>query len=212
MNNNDKPKFAEIITGVAELYGKDISAAAASIWFNSLKEYHIDSLAKAFSVHVTNPDNGQFFPKPADIIRSIEGTSQDASFVAWTKVDETIRTIGPYQSVVFDDPIIHAVIDDMGGWIMFGEKTEDEWPFVSLEFQKRYKGYKSRKQVPPHSKILIGQHEAKNRQHDFEIEPPLFIGDQEKAKQVYLAAPGKRQEVSKMSEVVGLIEENIKGV
>jgi hypothetical protein len=208
MKESDKKRFGLILVGVAEVYGKELSKQAASIWFNILKEYEIETISLAFTSHISNPDTGQFFPKPADIIKAIGGTNTDASFIAWTKVDQAMKLVGPYRSVVFDDPIIHAVIDDMGGWIFFGEKDENEWPFIGNDFQKRYKGYKERNSTPAHNKKLVGIHEAGNRKDGFEIEKPFLIGDKEKAKKVFLDAPGKQLEVS----FAGTIQENVKQI
>jgi len=56
-------------------------------------------------------------PKPADIIRAIKGNSQTQSLQAWSKVEDAIRLVGPYRSVVFDDLAIHGVLQEMGGWV-----------------------------------------------------------------------------------------------
>jgi len=68
MQENDKLKFAEIMTGIGELYNKTISKPFLSIFFEALKEHDIESVVLAISAHVRNAENGQFFPKPADII------------------------------------------------------------------------------------------------------------------------------------------------
>ncbi len=54
------------------------------------------------------------------------GSTQDAALAAWSKVDRAVREVGPYQSVAFDDALIHRVLFEMGGWIPLGSKTEDE--------------------------------------------------------------------------------------
>ena len=72
----------------------------------------------------------------------------------------------------------------MGGWVQFGTKTEDEWPFVGKEFQTRYRGFKSRGIIPEYQSHLIGLAEAHNSKEDYRIDPPKLLGDIEKAKQV----------------------------
>jgi len=162
MQENDKLKFAEIMTGIGELYNKTISKPFLSIFFEALKEHDIESVVSAISAHVRNAENGQFFPKPADIIRRISGTEKDAAQVAWAKVDKAVRCVGPYSTVVFDDEIIHRVIDDMGGWICLGEKTEKDWPFIANEFRERYHGYKMRGKIDTYPRRLIGINDAEN--------------------------------------------------
>lgn len=202
MIKNDDIRFAEIMTGLAEMYGKEISDGAMGLWFEALAHYDIDAISSAASAHVSSPDNGQFMPKPADIIKMIGGTSKDSAFLAWSKVDKAVQRVGNHKSVVFDDPLIHAVISDMGGWISFGEKDGDEWPFVGNEFKSRYQGYKSRGEVPEYNGKLIGLSEANNRTAGFEIAPPVLIGDAVLAKRVLECATGKSLQITTASESV----------
>ncbi len=194
MLEKDLVKFSEIMTGLSEIYGKDMSSFMLDIYFQALNDFDIVSVERAFSAHVRNPDNGQFFPKPADIVKLISGTSRDAGYVAWTKVDKTVRMVGSWQSVVFDDPIIHSVISDMGGWILLGEKTEKEWVFVSKEFMERYQAHKSKQDsTGNYPQKLIGKHEADNSRGGFEIVPPVLIGNPTEAKKVLLGGSGKNR-------------------
>ncbi len=56
-----------------------------------------------------NAEAGQFPPKPADLIRFLDGTGESRAMGAWSLVERTLRRIGPYQSLVFDDPITQRV-------------------------------------------------------------------------------------------------------
>ena len=176
MNDKDMDKFASILTGIGEVYSKTISSPLISIFWNSLKNYEIDVVEDAVQRHVINPDTGQFMPKPADIIRMIEGGSKDAAAVAWSKFDEALRHIGTYQDVRFDDPIIMRVVHDMGGWVGFGDKLEDEWPFVANDFKARYTAYRGRRAAFDFPKLLIGRVGGYNRSHGFALEPPANFG------------------------------------
>lgn len=170
MNQDDMPRFATIVTGLCELYDRKLSKAAMSLYFEALKKYDIDTVSQGITAHVNSPDHGQFFPKPGDIVRMVSGTSKDAAFRAWTEVDKAVRTVGNYATVAFKDQIIMRVIQDMGGWIMLGEKEEREWPFVGKEFQERYNGYCSRGEIPEAQTKLIGKHEAENESRGFFVE------------------------------------------
>lgn len=171
----------------------------------ALKDFGIEAVARGFTAHVQNPDNGQYFPKPADIVKIISGTTRDKSFVAWTKVDKAVRMIGSNQSVVFDDLLINKVIDDMGGWIALGEKSEREWPFIAKDFQERYRGYGEKRELPNGCpRKLIGAHEAENERLGFDIAPPVLIGDQSVAKNILLSAPGKPALEMKVAKLVDM--------
>jgi hypothetical protein len=148
MQQRDFDEFCEMLDLIAEQYGKTLSDGAKALYWQGLHDFDLSALKQAASRHLRNPDTGQFMPKIADFVRMLQGSTQDAALTAWAKVDQAIRRIGTYQDVVFDDPIIHRVIQDMGGWIGLGTKTEDEWPFVAKEFENRYRGFKQRSEIP----------------------------------------------------------------
>jgi hypothetical protein len=179
-------KFREGIVGVMSFYGKDVSRFALDIWWNALKQYDLAAITTAFNRHLMNPDSGQFQPKPADIVKMLQGTTQDAALSAWAKVDKAVRHIGTYRSVVFDDPIIHVVLHDMGGWMALGQKTEDEWPFVAREFENRYRGFKARNEVPEYNRVMLGLADAANEKQGYKQQPPMLVGNESRAKQVML--------------------------
>lgn len=184
MQTDDFKPFREGVAGVYAFYGKEVTAFALDVWWTALKAYDLAAIKDAFNRHLMNPDAGAFLPKPADIVRMLGGTTQDAALQAWAKVDKAVRCVGTYADVVFDDPLIHRVIHDMGGWIALGSKTEEDWPFIAREFENRYRGYRTRSARPDHPTVLIGMANAHNRKGGFKEEPPRLIGDQQKCLQV----------------------------
>lgn len=184
MEINDKKRFAEIMSAMAELYEMNLSDVVMEIWFKTLQEYPVDTISKAVFAYMKDSDMGRFKPKPADIIKMISGTVADRAALAWTKVDKAVRMIGGYKSVVFDDPIIHKVITDLGGWVGFGDVEEKEWVFIGKDFQARYRIY-DRKDgdllAPPK---LLGEHDHQNIRQGFDEAEPILIGDKEKARLV----------------------------
>lgn len=198
MVKNDDVKFSEIMSAMAELYEVNISDVVMGIWFNALSEYSIEEISTAFSDYVSNPDVGKFKPKPADIIKMIGGSTSDQAYIAWTKVDKAVRTIGVYESVVFDDALIHVIITDMGGWIAMGDITEDEWVFKGKEFMQRYRGHAARKNKPEHQPKMIGVSESNNLRYGFDVKGPVLVGNNDKAQLV----------LSGGSDVKMLVQEN----
>ena len=178
-------EFCELLDTVAEQYTKTMTTSLKMLYWQGLHDVDFSAVRDALFRHIRNTDkDGDYMPKVSNIRKMIEGSTEDSSLVAWAKVDKALRCIGTYQSVVFDDPIIHRVVYDMGGWVAFGAKTEDEWPFVGKEFQTRYRGFKSRGITPEYQSHLIGLAEANNSKEGYRIDPPALIGDVEKAKQI----------------------------
>ncbi len=184
MNTHDFEAFRDVLHGVHDFYERQPSSFAVDVWWEALRPYDLKAVTRAFSLHTVNPDTGQFMPKPADIVRMIAGRTQDSALQAWSKVDRAVRTVGVYESVVFDDALIHRVLEDMGGWIALGMKGEDEWPFIAKEFEGRYRAYALRKECGEYHRVLIGVNEAQNARSGFKSMPPLLLGNEQQCLQV----------------------------
>jgi hypothetical protein len=187
MTDSDKKRFAAAMYSFTAIYEMDFSSKAVlKIWFESLANHTIEEIESAVTRYIKSPDFGSYKPKPSDLIKILEGTSDDRAFSAWSKLEKAVRRVGTYKTVVFDDPIIHRVVDDMGGWCEIGRKEERELPFVSKEFCQRYRAFSSKSIIPDHSKKLLGLSEGDNTARGFEHkEEPVLCGDEEKALLVY---------------------------
>jgi hypothetical protein len=211
MKASEKEQLVSLIGDVYAFYRQDFSKFAAGVWVQAMQPFEFKAVADALNRHCVNPDNGQFMPKPADIVKMLQGSTQDSGLVAWSKVDAAIRMRGTYVSVVFDDPVIHRVILDMGGWVQIGGKNETDMPFLKNEFVNRYRGYRMRNEIPAYPPVLIGISEAQNSRQGFESEPPVLIGNPEAAKQVLLGGTTKpligfTQMDSKEASVLRLVD------
>ena len=184
MAPQDRKRFGLCLLAASELYGKPLSEPVIGLWWDAMKAWDIEAVEHAFRQHISNPDSGQFMPKPADVLRTLLGTSKDAALVAWAKIDRAVRTVGTYASVTFDDALIHRVLHDMGGWIGLGEKTDDEWPFVANEFRTRYQGYRQRGDIPDYPSRLIGIADAENSRKGVAATECVLIGNPVKAQAV----------------------------
>lgn len=183
MRQDDIREFREFLVGALAFWGQSVSEFTLSVWWEAMLPYDLPAVRKAMSRHAMNPDSGQFAPKPADVVKMLGGTTQDAALVAWAKVDRAVRRVGTYASVCFDDPIINAVLMDMGGWEPLGNKSEDEWPFIAKEFQTRYRGARmvGIQSYPSH---LAGISERQNGALGFKSDEVRLIGNQEQAGKV----------------------------
>lgn len=210
MQDSDKAEFAKMLASMRELYNQprpDVNYIA--MYFGALASVSLADFREAANAHILDPDQGQFFPKPADIIRNITGNKGTQAEQAWTKVDKAIRTVGPHRSIVFDDRLIHAVIDDMGGWINICKVDLKGYPFRHNEFIKRYQGFinKSPARIPGK---LIGIMEMENDQRGYESQAPMLIGDPEKAKLVLEKCTGtgrigiQQLDIHKIKQLTGV--------
>lgn len=141
MNHNDRAAFAAMLTLIAEQYGKPMSPDLIGLYFVGLSKMPIEAVRSALTAHVRNTEIGQFMPKIADIIRAIEGTSEEAAYRALALVNAHFRGGATGEL----DAVGLAVVRDMGGWHALGMRQEEEWQnFGSKDFLKRYQVYKAR--------------------------------------------------------------------
>ena len=201
----DKAGFVGMLTAVAGVYGRDVSPAMIDIYWAALAPYDLAAVRQAFDRHVKSPDSGQLMPKPADLIRMLGGTSQDAAAQAWAKVERAVRRVGGHDSVVFDDPLIHRCVDDMGGWVKLCATLEDDLAFRARDFQNLYRGFAMRREIPAYPRHLIGRFEAQNRQSGHPVAPPVLIGDQATCKQVQQLGGGQTLQITRAADAVPLL-------
>jgi len=186
MNNTQRPDFYDLWVSACEPYGKNFipTANALEFIFNTLRNYEISDIRRALQAHMLNPDEGRFAPKPADLIRYMVGDSASLAQRAWTKVLTAIESIGPYQSIVFDDAAVMAVVRDMGGWLEFTKFTNEELPFKQNEFITRYRGFLNHPPVD-FPKVFLGLEDAERGKSGREYTLPRLWGDAEKCRLVY---------------------------
>lgn len=202
-NQETRKRFASAISGAFVAVGKEAPPAQVlMVFFEVLKGYEIEEIERAVMGHLADPDSGMYAPKPADIVKRIDGNANSRATMAWAKVSKAITKVGQYDSVAFDDPLIHAIIEDMGGWVVICASTEDEIRFRAAEFERRYRGY----MVTPPLRYLThlpGIFETQNVVNGYQPEPPVLIGDRQKALAVFRSgARGETLQVSDMRSAV----------
>ena len=197
MNTPNLPEFTKLMTGLCLLYNKPANEILIELYWRALEPFEFPLVKAALLVHLNNPDTGQFMPKPADVVRYLQGSSQTQALKAWTKVAQAIRSVGGYTSVVFDDALIHAVIEDMGGWIALCQTLLKDFPFRAHEFAKRYAAYVLH---PPlrHPRQLLGLEEQQNHTRGHAVRPPLLIGNAQEALRVLTLGRDKPGQVHPM--------------
>lgn len=209
MQSHDFSKFAKLLSKLGELYGKCISLQSRDIYWQALEVFEWADVEAAFSAYPHNSDSGRVFPKPADIVRFINGNGETRALKAWSAVEKAMRQIGIYQTVVFDDYLIHAVIEEMGGWVKLCSMTEDDLPFRTREFQKRYMAFVIKK-PEFYPGCLYGLSNIENAKNGYPVELPLLIGDIEKAEQVMLEGGDTTLKVQPLKTVQNALTSTLK--
>ena len=167
-------EFSEKLLVLAEILGEELSKGRVGAYWELFKSYPDKKINKMLNQAAIT---SRFFPKPAELLEFINGKPEDNALIAWQKVMDKIIDDGYYSSVIFDDLLIHKVIDDLGGWQWMSTIPDDELRWVQKDFEKRYIIYSKRpdnREVPSH---LMGFHEQGNRARGFEKFIPKLVGD-----------------------------------
>ncbi|MCK5606513.1 hypothetical protein KAR91_31715 [Candidatus Pacearchaeota archaeon] len=109
-----------------------------------------------------------------------EGGALDVqATIALDKVQKAFWYAGVYKSVVFDDPIIHAVIENLGGWVTYCNTPDHELKWWKKDFEKKYIQYASIVDKLNPAKELVGLHAVDSSATE-EAKQPVLIGDHQK--------------------------------
>ena len=204
MDVQDKAKFSRLITDVLAFYKQDVSSFAMSVWWQACEPFDFEQVSKALSAHAVDPERGQFAPKPADVVKALAGTKTDRARLAWSKALDAMGRVGAWKSVAFDDPIIHAVIEDLGGWVKLCRTELDS--YTEHRFCESYRAYVNRPDLNYPAK-LVGEFEAINRHEGQKVAPPILIGNAQKAAEVLrLGSSGSKTQFTVASDVIQTLQ------
>lgn len=186
MAPTDKPALVALVTDALGYYRQPVSEFTLSVWCQACQPFSLEQVGKALTAHAMDAERGQFAPKVADVVRILAGTNTDRAALAWGKTHEAMGAVGAYTDVIFDDPAIHAVIEDLGGWPKVCRTELAELGYLQHKFCEGHRAYTGRG-VFQYSRRLMG-----DRSPDGEYEKkglpapkPALVGDPERAQQVY---------------------------
>ncbi len=168
----------KILEPVSELFSRPMTPEILNLWFGLLGPHSPDEIRKAFSRFIQAESR---MPLPADILGILRGAGEDRALAALMKVEKAIDEHGAYATVIFDDPVIHATIQSLGGWIKSCRQTEYEFTWWKKEFRERYQYFE---QYGPPSEVpvrLAGIFDQANLPRGETSQEPKVVGDYEKA-------------------------------
>lgn len=187
MNERDEEKLIELVSDALSYWKAPVSEFALKVWVEACKPYTLEQVSKAIQAHAVDPERGQFAPKVADIVRQLSGTVTDQAAIAWGKALDAAARVGAYQDVCFDDPIIHSVITDLGGWPAFCRSDTDELGYLQHRFTDGYRAYTAKQ--APHPAKLTGDRspDSEYEKKGLQLPKPVLVGDAQKAEQVLIS-------------------------
>ena len=174
MQKSDLNEFINILEDMAIMLGADVSMRRYELYFAALSDLSIEQIRGSANEIART---ATFFPKPVDFRNAINGNQDEATIAAWEKVLKGKSKAGQYQSVQFDDPVIHTVIKLMGGWAAVCRlEGHDDEKWQRIDFEKTYKAIQGANK--DHPVYLPGSAEIQNSAKGFpEKKEVLMIGE-----------------------------------
>ena len=187
--------FLEGIGAIELVVGKSYSDGQLEMYRILLSDVPEESFVDGINIMLRERVYSNL-PLPADIRKyCLETREEDLEIrcaEARVKLKKALNSVGTYNSVVFDDPVIHMVIQSFGGWIKLGMLDYDEYEkLLKWDFPKLYKAYAVRKNKEI-SLVLPGRNKS---------DEVLYIGDSSRAKR-WLLKYRERESAPNMSTAV----------
>jgi hypothetical protein len=165
--DTDAEPFAELLKAVAEFYDASISPVRQAMYFGTLQGYDFEIVRAAFNQFMQTSESKYGFPKPIHIKEIIEGTEAEREANVWLALDDAIRKIGVWQSVIVGDPAMaDAILRVWGSWVAaceFRNQNDDIlWNTKRKDFVAAYRlALKNPRDEPV---LLSGHCDLENRQ------------------------------------------------
>jgi hypothetical protein len=189
VNDTDIEAFNAAWGGAWDAYGRNQTAAGIKLAFRCLADLPLAAVAAALAAHLNAEAREP--PTIAAIRQRISGDDNTRVQRAWALLRRAIARVGPYRSVAFDDPAIHCVVRDMGGWAEVCDWRTADLPFHQQRFEKAYRAYLKRG-AAPHPAYLRGIAETHNAAEGYATDGPTLIGDRPAAETVIARGGNER--------------------
>jgi hypothetical protein len=141
------------------------------VWFDSLSDLTDDQLRHAVATAVRDGDDWPTISKLRRYSDSTGIDSKNRPLAAWQAVREAIPKVGAYMSPCFDDPVVNAVIRQLGGWPVVCETLTTEMKWLEKDFCKTYSALCNAKLGDDLTGRLHGLSEISNARKGYLDEP-----------------------------------------
>ncbi len=155
----------------------DPIAAAVAVLCEAFRQKGTEATVEAYRIGLEgiSPDalkialgaairGSRFMPSPAEL-RELAGevTGKDRAVLAFTALDAAVLRHGYYHSVDFDDPLLNATVNALGGWEKVCDVSIKEWDsFFRNRFIDVYQAYAKRGVTADQAAPCIGFYDRSN--------------------------------------------------
>lgn len=148
--------FAQMFTMLCEIYDRQPSKPLMDGYYMVLSQMNDEEFKSAILAMMEGRVYSSL-PKPAEILEYSKPNLEAIATLAVEDVERAFKKGGRNTSLIFDDKVIHSVINGLGGWVHLCGLEAHEWTFKRKEFIKLYQVHAKREQHPDHVAGLTEQ-------------------------------------------------------
>ena len=137
---DDRAEFGGIVAMLCRSFGKTCDKPMVQGYWLGLEDLPLQSVKAAVARAIRE---SKFMPRPAEL-RGLAGemNGSERAIVAWRALMGAVAQHGPYKTIAFDDPTIHAAVESIGGWERLGElETEQLERHERRRFESAYETF-----------------------------------------------------------------------
>ena len=136
MNSTDRAACGAALIAAAELYNQPLSDMGLEVYLEALDD--LDWVTQIEPALQRCLQECQFFPKPVDIRQRAGVDVEHMAEMAFTHLQQLVRTVGIYGTPRFDDPVLALTIQTLfGTWRQCCDQLPGEGPTVN-SWAKRF--------------------------------------------------------------------------
>ena len=143
MNKSDRNKFLAILETLHTMHDKQGSKVLIDLYWSVMKPYSIEKFTTAVENHISDPDKGMFFPKPADLIKVMQGDTNKAASKAWQSVIRRLERLGDSKPFESSDTAVLEALGAIGGYNRLCTLTYTQINDLEKQFLDSYNETKS---------------------------------------------------------------------
>lgn len=109
MKPSEKREFADLLAGLLELYGRQITPAAAGMWWSAFERHALSDVRAAFNRYAQDPEQGRYPPTPAAVLGCLPSHSAGERVGADEAWALALKAFDESETVCATDEILEAV-------------------------------------------------------------------------------------------------------
>ncbi len=135
MDAENREDFVRVLTGIAEIKGKDMTKEAFELWWNAMQGWEISDFKEAAGYLLKNC---QFMPTPYDF-EQLRKKNAPSAREAWAKALQHAER--DWKQGVLGDTMIDRVISMLGGYRTLALTNSDKLGFLERRFIDAYNDF-----------------------------------------------------------------------